>query len=81
MGHAVDYITVAKRSDISKAADNFAARNVDRQENPSGFYHGNLTIHDKPICENYNEAVRMIEQWDAGFYSDHAVQYNRIRPE
>ena len=52
MGHAIDYIEVDKRSDIWKAAEKFASRNVDREENPSGSYHGNLHIHDKPICRH-----------------------------
>lgn len=75
MGHAVDYITVDKRSEIIKAAERFASRNVDRLENPSGSYHGNMHIHDSPICESWEEAKERIEGWDTGWYSDHAVQY------
>ena len=75
MGHAIDYIEVNKRSDIWKVAERFAARNVDRGENPSGSYHGNLTIHDKPICDSWEDAKGRIEGWDLGWYSDHAVQF------
>jgi len=75
MGHAVDYITVDKRSNIMKVADEYAFYNTDRGENPAGSYHGNMHIHDTPVCESYNEAVDMIEKWDTGWYSDHAVQY------
>lgn len=73
--HSIDYITVSKRSDIMRVAERFAFYNTDRGENPTGSYHGNMHIHDKPICESYSEAVGMIEEWDNGWYSDHAVQY------
>lgn len=75
MGHVIDYLTVDKRSDIMKAASAFASRNVDRGENPSGSYHGNMHIHDTPICESYEEAEDMIRQLDTGWYSDHAVRF------
>lgn len=75
MGHCIDYISVDKRNSIMKEAEEFAYYNVDRCENPHGTYHGNLTIHDTPICETYEDAVKKIESWDTGWYSDHAVQY------
>lgn len=75
MGHATNYITVDKRSEIWPAAENYAFYNTDRGENPTGSYHGNLRIHDTPVCESYEEAVEMINGWDTGWYSDHAVQY------
>ena len=75
MGHAVDYITVSKRSEIMKAADEYAFYNTDRGENPSGTYHGNMHIHDRPICENYDDALSRLTEWDTGWYSDHAVQF------
>ena len=58
-----------------RAAERFASRNVDREENPSGSYHGNMHIHDSPICESWEDAKGRIEGWDTGWYSDHAVQY------
>ena len=75
MGHAVDYITADKRSEIMRVAERFASLNTDRLENPAGSYHGNMHIHDMPVCESYDEAIDMIEGWDTGWYSDHAVQY------
>ena len=75
MGHAVQYITTDKRSEIMNVANEFAFYNVDRGENPSGSYHGGMTIHDKPVCESYDDAVEFIEKHDRGFYDDHAVQY------
>ena len=75
MGHAVDYIVVNKRDEVWKAAEAFAFYNTDRQENPSGTYHGNMTIHDNVICEDYKQAYDKIQQWDDGWYSDHAVQF------
>lgn len=75
MGHAIEYFTTDKRSEIISIAEEFAWCNVDRQENHSGSYHGRMTIHDNIICESYNEAVKKIESLDRGFYDDHAVRY------
>lgn len=72
--HAIDYMVVEKRSDIMKYAEQYAFNNVDRQENPSGSYHGNMTIHDT-VCDSYEEAQLRIKGWDTGWYSDHAVQF------
>ena len=73
--HAIDYITVNKKSEIMKTANEYAYWNVDPYENESRIYHGGMTIHDYPICESYEEAHKFIENHDRGFYDDHAVQY------
>ena len=73
--HQIEYYTVDKRKEIMEVASEFAFYNTDRGENPTGSYHGNMTIHDKPICESYEEAKERIDEWDTGWYSDHAVQY------
>ena len=75
MGHAIDYYVTDKRSNIMSVAEKHAFYNTDRGENPSGSYHGNMHIHDKPICESYEDAVEHIASWDTGWYSDHAVQF------
>ena len=75
MGHAVDYFTTNKRSEIMAIAEEYAFYNTDRGENPTGSYHGRMTIHDKPICESYDEAHDFICRNDNGWYDDHAVQY------
>ena len=75
MGHIIDYYTVETRNQIMKIANEFAYYNVDRCENPSGSYHGNMTIHDNVICETYEDAMNKIDGWDTGWYSDHAVQF------
>lgn len=75
MGHAIEYFTTDNRSEIMNIAEEFAWCNVDRMENHSGSYHGNMHIHDNIICESYNEAFKKIEALDRGFYDDHAVQY------
>lgn len=75
MGHISDYIVVEKRSNILKAAENFAQANVDRQENPQGRYHGDMTIHDDRIYEDYDAAAAAIRSFDNGFYDDHAVKF------
>lgn len=73
--HAVEYFTVANKSDIMRTADEYAYYNTDRGENPSGDYHGQMTIHDDIICESYEDAVETIDRLDRGFYDDHAVRY------
>lgn len=75
MGHVVDFITVEKEKDIMKAALEFAYYNVDREENHSGSYHGNLTIHHIGPLEDKDKAIKAIQQYDTGWYSDHAVPY------
>lgn len=75
MGHAIDYFTTDKRSEIMAIAEEFAFYNVDRGENRSGSYHGRMTIHDDIICECYNDAVSKIESLDRGFYDDHAIRF------
>lgn len=75
MAHAIEYFTVNDRKEIMRTAEEFAYYNTDRQENPSGSYHGDMTIHDDIICESYEEALEMIAKFDSGFYDDHAVQY------
>lgn len=83
MSHAIEYFTTDKRSNIMNVANEFAFYNTDRGENPGGSYHGNMTIHDTPICESYDEAVQFIEEHDRGWYDDHAVQYkdkSRLKP-
>ena len=75
MGHAIEHIVVDKKEQIMSVAKRFASANVDRQENPHGEYHGNMTIHDYPIYESHADALWAIRQYDKGFYSDHAVRY------
>lgn len=75
MGHAIQYFTTEKKKEILSIAEEFAYYNVDRQENPTGSYHGRMTIHDDIICDSYNDAVSKIDMLDRGFYDDHAVRY------
>lgn len=75
MGHAIEYFSVSDRKEIMQTAEEFAYYNVDRQENPSGDYHGTMTIHDDIICESYEDAIAKIDSLDRGFYDDHAVRY------
>ena len=75
MGHVIDYIVVDKKEDILYAAEDFAFYNTDREENPSGRYHGTLTIHDDIVCDTREDAVEKIDSLDRGFYDDHAVRF------
>ena len=75
MGHAINYFTVDKESDIMKVAENYARHNTDMEENPSGSYHGNMTVHKYDVCESYEDAEDYIERHDRGFYDDHAVRF------
>ena len=81
--HDIEYYTTDKRSEIMRIANEFAFYHTDKGENPTGAYHGNMTIHDRPICESYEEAKEKIDEWDNGWYSDHAVQYkdkSKLKP-
>lgn len=81
--HAVEYLTVGKKSEIMPAAAEFAFYNTDRGENPGGGYHGRMTVHDSPVCESYEEAKAFIEDHDNGWYDDHAVRYkdkSKLKP-
>lgn len=77
MGHAIEYFTVQDEKLIMRRASEFAANNVDRQENPSGTYHGNMQIlHNVPICASYEDAVNKLKAMAKGtFYQDFAVRY------
>ena len=83
MGHAIQFYSCSKRSEIMDIANDFAFYNTDRGENPTGHYHGNMTIHDNIICDSYDAACNKIRELDRGFYDDHAVQYydkSEIKP-
>ena len=45
----------------------------------SSGYHGDLTFHREPVYKNREEAEKAIEQFDKGWYSDHAVRYREGR--
>lgn len=75
MGHVTDYIIVNKKENIWAEAEDFAFYNTDREENPSGSYHGTLTIHNDILCDSYDDAVEKINSLDRGFYDDHAVRF------
>lgn len=78
MGHAINYLRVETREKIMDAANEFACRNVDREENPSGSYFGpQMHIHDDVICDSWDDAVKWIDNHDNGFYDDHAVRYRK----
>lgn len=77
MGHAIEYFEVDKKSEIMPTAIDFASYSVDRQENPTGSYHGNMHIVDNGrIFNSRSEAERYIENYVRDkWYYDMAVQY------
>lgn len=77
MGHAIDFLDVDKRDEIMGAANEFAFYNVDRGENPSGSYFGQIHIHDDVICDSWDDAVKWIKEHIKGSYDDHAVRYRK----
>ena len=78
MGHLSTFVVIDKKEDILGEAEDFAYIHTDRQENWNGNYHGNLTIHDRIICDNVEEAEKKIKALDNGWYDDHAVQFYDI---
>lgn len=76
MGHAIDYLTVNKKSEIMAAAQEFAFYNVDRGENPDGSYHGGMHINESLIFDNEESARDYIENYTRGkFYYDMGVRF------
>ena len=77
--HEVSYIAVNKKSEIMKAAQEFAFYHVDRGENPSGDYHGNMHILETLIMGSRDEAEHKLESLSRGrFYWDCAIQFKDI---
>ena len=72
MSHCINYVTCGN-SEIKKTLKRIEATAFDPLE--TSCYHGNMTVHDKIICKNYEEAEEKIRQWDKGWYSDHAVRF------
>lgn len=74
--HIVDYQIVEKEKDILHAAEDFAYRNCDREENYGGDYHGNMHISQREPFANYQEAYDYIERYTQDkFYYDMAVRF------
>lgn len=77
MSHVVDYWTSEKKEDIGCLASEFALYNVNRMEDPSGSYHGDLEILENHIYDNYDkalEAAKKIEK-KRGVYRDFAIPF------
>lgn len=72
MGHSINYFSCAN-ADLNKAMKRYLATAYDPQE--SSGYHGNMHVHKNIICENYEEAEKMIQRLDRGWYDDHAVRF------
>lgn len=81
MGHSISHYTrkVTTKKDLQAFIDEITENAYDPQETSS--YHGNLTVHDKTIYKNYDEALQAIESYDNGWYDDHIVQYWGISTE
>lgn len=74
--HLTEYITLKNKEDIWPTARDFAFRNVDRNENIGGRYHGDLTIFEGTVCDSKEEAEKLIEELTRGrSYCDYAVRY------
>ena len=69
IGHRVYHCSTSEKA-ILKDLNSFA---YDPQET-SG-YHGNIKFHRDIVCKNEDEAYKVIEKLDKGWYDDHAVKY------
>ena len=67
MGHSISHYTrkVTTKKDLQAFIDEITENAYDLQETSS--YHGNLTVHDKTIYKNYDEALQAIESYDNGW--------------
>ena len=76
--HAIDYREYDYKIDRNKIyaeVENWASHNVDRQENPTGSYHGNFKFYDLKL-KGKEEAKNWCEKnLETGFYKDGAVSY------
>lgn len=73
MSHAIrymDYHCSSNEKSILKDISSFA---YDPEE--SSGYHGQMTFHKEPVYKTREEAQAAIENFDKGWYDDHAVRY------
>lgn len=76
MGHNINYITAdrnVKKSSVLAEID-YEVEHVDWEE--GGRYHGNLTWHDDKVYPDEAAAHKAIEEFDNGWYDDHAVLFH-----
>ena len=76
MGHAINYITEPENVDkkaVMASIQEVAARDGDG-------YPGRVKWHSElPVYESYEEAEKMIQRLDNGWYDDHAVRFYDYR--
>lgn len=77
MGYSIDFLVCDKKSQILPGCAEYTFTHVDRAENRSGNYHGNMRIReDYPICKDYLDAVEAINRMAGGRdYADFAVRF------
>lgn len=76
MGHLITHEVVDSLEEIEREAVEFAFYNTDREENPTGSYHGNLTIHtDTQPFETQEDAYNYLQRICTRSYDDHAVPF------
>ncbi len=78
MGHQIDHYTekVTTEKNLRAFIKRMTQNAYDPQE--TGDYHGNLTVHKNNVYKDYDEALRAIERYGSGWYSDHIVMYYDI---
>lgn len=85
MGHAIEMFSFpygTKQSKILAEIQEWASYTVDRQENPSGSYHGNFKLLENREFKTKEEAEKWLEQLDS--YVDRGViyyEYPKIEPK
>lgn len=81
MGHSTNHYV--EKATTEKALKNFIARITGNAYDPNEAccYHGNITIHKNKVYSNYAEAMKAIESYDDGWYSDHVVLFYDISNE
>lgn len=76
MGYLITHVVAETEDQIWTKANEFAFYNTDRDENPNGEYHGNLTIHtEMQPFETQEEAYNYLEIIRTEYYDDHAVPF------
>lgn len=75
MGHSINYMTCKNDSISKKIAIADICDEVAENNHESGLYHHNLTWHDDIVAGSEEEARRIIDELDKGWYDDHAVLF------
>ncbi len=77
--HTEDYPLKVNRASVQKHWDRVAAYE-DRGEGCCGLGSDIRWLENQPVCESYEDAQKLIEKLDNGWYDQLAVRYKEYKP-